>query len=206
MSSIENLENINTPRFWNDIYKKDEAGWDTGSTTPAFVNYFKSIKKSKKIIVPGAGNGYDCIYLSSLNHSVYAVDFAEKAISNMSSNNGSNLNIIFEDYFNLDSKYHNTFDYFLEYTFYCAINPSRRYEYIEKAYNLLKPNGIFVGFLLPINKPLDSNGPPFGVSLEQTKEIFSIFFKDIKISKSKYSIKARTESELFITMKRKCLK
>ena len=64
------------------------------------------------------------------------MDFAEKAIDNMNSNNVSNLNVIFEDYFNLDSKYNNTFDYF-EYTFYCAINPSRRYEYIKKAYNLL---------------------------------------------------------------------
>ena len=206
MSSIKDLEKINTPKFWNDIYKKKEAGWDTGSTTPAFVNYFKSIKTSKKIIVPGAGNGYDCIYLSSLNHSVYAVDFAEKAIDNMNSNNVSNLNIIFEDYFNLDSKYNNTFDYFLEYTFYCAINPSRRYEYIKKAYNLLKPNGIFVGFLLPVNKPLGSDGPPFGVPLKQTEKIFSDFFKDIKISKSKYSIKARIDNELFITMKKKCLK
>ena len=206
MSSIKDLEKINTPKFWNDIYKKNEAGWDTGSTTPAFVNYFKSIKTSKKIIVPGAGNGYDCIYLSSLNHSVYAVDFAEKAIDNMNSNNVSNLNVIFEDYFNLDSKYNNTFDYFLEYTFYCAINPSRRYEYIKKAYNLLKPNGIFVGFLLPVNKPLDSDGPPFGVPLKQTEKIFSDFFKDIKISKSKYSIKARIDNELFITMKKKCLK
>ena len=132
MSSIKDLEKINTPKFWNDIYKKKEAGWDTGSTTPAFVNYFKSIKTSKKIIVPGAGNGYDCIYLSSLNHSVYAVDFAEKAIDNMNSNNMSNLNIIFEDYFNLDSKYNNTFDYFLEYLWIAAEFENKKYDEFMK--------------------------------------------------------------------------
>ncbi len=206
MSCTKDLSDINTPKFWNDIYKKNEAMWDTGSTTPAFVNYFKSVKSSKKIIVPGSGNGYDCLYLSNLNHSVYAVDFAEEPIDNMNSNNKSNLNVIFEDYFNLDLKYNNTFDYFLEYTFYCAIDPSRRYEYIKKAYDLLKPEGVFVGFLLPVNKPLDSDGPPFGVPLEDTKKIFSEFFYDIKISKSEFSIIPRTENELFITMKKKCSK
>ena len=36
-----------------------------------------------KILVPGAGNGHDALYLASLNHEVYALDFSKNAINNI---------------------------------------------------------------------------------------------------------------------------
>ena len=46
---------------------------------------------------------------------------------------------------NLDQIY---FDYILEYTFYCAILPERRNEYINQCYKLLKNKGKIIGIML----------------------------------------------------------
>ena len=197
---MKDFNKVDTPPFWNEKYIDDEISWDLSAPTPAFVHWFKNLNKNKKIIVPGSGNGHDAIYLAELGHSVYAVDFSLEAIKNMKKNNVNNLHVILDNYFNLSKKFDAQFDYFLEYTFFCAINPERRLEYIEKAYNLLKPGGVFVGMLIPVVKSVEEAGPPFGVNVDDTIEMFATFFNDIKIGKTKFSIVQREDRELFITM------
>ena len=193
---------VNKSDFWDDKYINNEHKWDISGPTPAFVNWSKNLKSSKRIIVPGCGNGYDAIHLANEGHNVFAIDFSSKVIDNLKNKKIDNLNIVLDDYFNLPSKFNNKFDYFLEYTFLCAINPDRRMEYIEKSFDLLNSKGKYVGFLFPVNKPLNEGGPPFGVDLEKIIDMFSQFYYDIKIKKSKYSIEARSQNEVFITMKK----
>ena len=196
------FQKVEASNFWNDKYIKNEISWDLAGPTPAFVKWFKNKNKNKKIIIPGAGNGYDAIHLAKSNFDVYAVDFASEPIANMKNKNLSNLNLIMNDFFNLSKKYNSQFDYFLEYTFFCAINPRRRFNYIKKSFELLKPNGVFVGMLLPIDNNSKDEGPPFAVNIEETIEMFSEFYTNIKLKKTKLSIEPRKEIELFITMKK----
>ena len=32
------MNNEDNPKFWENIYKNDDAGWDLGGPTPVFVN------------------------------------------------------------------------------------------------------------------------------------------------------------------------
>ena len=91
-----------------------------------------------------------------------------------------NLNAIKEDFFNLGDRFHNKFDYIIEYTFYCAIDPRMRSKYINIIYDLPKEGGEFVGIFLPLDKDLCEGGPPFGVNLAQTIKLFSSRFKLIE--------------------------
>lgn len=201
MTSLKDeFEKVDSPAFWNSKYLNNQATWDISGPTPAFINWFKNKNKNKNIIIPGSGNSHDAIFLANLNYNVCAVDFSTSAVNNVKNNKMKNLAIFEQDYFDLDSSFNNTFDYFLEYTFYCAINPNRRNEYIKKSYNLLKPNGKFVGFLLPINKSLKDGGPPYGIDLLKTEKLFSKYFTNINICKSEYSINPRKDIEVFITM------
>ena len=130
------------------------------------------------------------MFLASLGFDVFAVDFSKEATNNLlkkSKKKGLSLNIIQEDFFKL-SKFYSTFDILLEYTFFCAILPSKRCDYIKEVHKLLKENGEYVGFLLPINKDINESGPPFGINMNDTMNKFSKYFTIIECNKSKLSI------------------
>ena len=208
MDKLNNQE-CSSPAFWDSKYQNNDTGWDIGEATPIFINWSKSLEFNQKILVPGAGNGHDALYLASLNHEVYALDFSKNAINNIknqASEKSIIINTICKDFFNLHKTYNNYFDVILEYTFFCAIPINKRSDYIKKIYNLLKSNGIFVGILLPVNKPLSQGGPPYGINIKRTISDFKKYFNILEINKSPISIPPRKDNEVFIVLsKKQCL-
>ena len=199
--SIKNDLDISSPDFWNNCYHAEDTGWDLGGATPIFTNWCNSLESQKKICVPGCGNGYDVLHFAGKGHSVTAIDFANEpmeALKKESKRNGLNVNIIIQDIFNLVSNFNNKFDYVIEYTCYCAIDPKRRNEYINVLHDLLKPGGELVGIFLPIGKDLNDGGPPFGINLEETIDMFLNKFQLVESIKHPLSISPRADKEQFI--------
>jgi len=194
--------NISSPGFWDECYDNNNIGWDLGAPTPIFVDWCNNLKQSsKKICFPGSGNGYDALYFASKGHSVTAIDFADSPIKRLqkeSKNNSLNLEAIREDIFNLEEEFYNKFDYIIEYTCYCAIDPEMRMEYINIMHNLLKKGGEFVGRLFPLNKAVSEGGPPFNVNLNKTIDLFSMKFKLIESVPHSLSIQPRLGNEQFV--------
>ena len=154
----------------------------------------------------GAGNGWDAINFARKGHTVTAVDFAESAVNNIkliAAQYNLEINILHMDIFDLKQIYRNNFDIILEYTCYCAIDPSRRRDYLEMAYHILKFNGEMVGMLFPTDKdPFDESGPPFSVQVESTIKLISEYFSLIKQEIPLCSIKSRANREIFIIFKK----
>ena len=73
-----------------------------------------------------------------------------------------------------------------------------RNKYIDVMHDLLKPNGELVGIFLPIGKDLSDGGPPFGIQLDETIDLFSTKFKLIESIKHPLSIDPRLDKEQFI--------
>lgn len=120
-----------------------------------------------KMIVPGAGRGHDARLFARHGFTVTAVDFAAEAVREMHrlAEPDAPLEILQVDFFALPANLAGTFDYFLEYVTYCAIDPSRHAEYAGVVDGLLKPGGIFLGLIFPTgNHP---GGPPFAVSPDE---------------------------------------
>ena len=93
------------PEYWENAYKSGEIGWDIGAPTPIFTNWIKTQKEPMSICILGAGNGWDALHFAEKGHEVTAVDFAESAILNMNVSAAKkklNLDILYEDIFNLD--------------------------------------------------------------------------------------------------------
>ena len=88
------------------------------------------------------------------------------------------------------------FDLILEQTFFCALDPSKRKDYVKKTSQLLQDSGKLAGVLFGIKFPFQ--GPPFGGSLEEYLTYFSSYFKLIKLEPCINSIDARFGNELFI--------
>ena len=199
--ALDKNSNVSSADFWNSCYRNNDTGWDLGSPTPIFTDWCNQVKLKSKICVPGCGNGYDVLYFAQKGHDVTAIDFAKKPISKLkkeSEQHDLRVNLIQKDIFSLPIKFKNKFDYIVEYTCYCAISPNMRVKYIDIMYDLLKPGGEIVAILLPINKDLDEGGPPFGINLDQTIELFLKKFQLIESIKHPLSIDPRSDKERFV--------
>ena len=160
-------KNVSNAQFWNQCYAENNIGWDLGEVTPVFKDWINNLKKKSKILVPGCGNGYDPLYFASLGHEVLAVDFSEQAINRIKKKSQEmkiNIQTLKCDFFNLNKLISVEFDYIVEYTFFCAIEPIRRTEYSNIIHSLLKEHGLLVALFLPLNKDISEGGPPFSVS------------------------------------------
>ena len=198
---------VDNSLFWDNKYKKNEFSWDIGKPTPYFVNWSKSIKnkKSKNILIPGCGISQDVLYLSKSGFNIYACDFSDTAIQTLSiynKENNTNINLIHSDFFNLKDEYSSFFDYILEYTFYCAINPNKRLLYVKNCNILLKNKGMLIGIMLPIGNDTVASNPPFSVTLNELKDNFSSYFILEKLYPNNLSIQKRQGLEYIVKYKK----
>ena len=197
---------VSSSKFWDNCYINHNTGWDLGSVTPVFKDWCDNLQKKYSIFVPGAGNGYDPLYFASKGHSVTAVDFSKEAINAMTAKAKKqqiNINIIKQDIFKLDSTLFNSFDYVIEYTFFCAIDRKRRLDYIKIMNNILKKDGELIGLFLPILKDKKDGGPPYSINVDKVITQFSNYFDILKSKKHKLSIDARISNEQYIHFRKR---
>ncbi len=183
-------------KFWDAKYQSGHLGWDIGYASTPLVEYIDQLNnKHLKILIPGAGNGYEVIYLMEQGFiDITVIDISSLAINNIDQKlpSGHKVRLIRGDFFNHDGQY----DLILEQTFFCALDPSLREAYIEKCLSLLTEGGHIVGVLF--NVIFDRKGPPFGGSQEEYVKLFKPHFKIIHCDACYNSIPPRQGSELFI--------
>ena len=198
------MENVNQAQFWQQRYEEDSIGWDMGQVSPPLKAYIDQLPESAKeqaILVPGAGNAYEVGYLHEQGFTnVTLVDFASAPIAAFAERypNFPAKHLICADFFELSADQYQ-FDWVLEQTFFCAINPSRRDEYVAQMAALLKPNGKLVGLLF--DKDFGRQEPPFGGTRAEYQQRFEQRFDIEVMEPSDNSHPARQGSELFIKMR-----
>ncbi|WP_338378733.1 methyltransferase domain-containing protein [uncultured Flavobacterium sp.] len=186
--------------YWEERYLNNETGWDTGEISTPLKEYINQIEdKSLNILIPGAGNGYEFDYLIEKGFSnVTVIDIAKRPLENLKERNPNyTKNFIEGDFF----EFNETYDLIIEQTFFCALNPELRIEYVSKMHSLLNENGKIAGLLFDF--PLTEDGPPFGGSKKEYVKLFSQKF-NLKILERAYnSIKPRKDRELFFIFEKK---
>lgn len=187
-------------KYWESRYQNKETGWDAGEITTPLKDYIDQLtNKDIRILIPGAGNGYEFDYLIYKGFkNVFVVDLAPTPLQNIAERNPDfKANLIHDNFFNLIEK----FDLIIEQTFFCALNPTLRPNYVAKTNELLNSNGKIAGLLF--NFPLTEDGPPFGGSQEEYEHLFSKNFKLKTLDKAHNSIKPRANKELFFIFEKK---
>jgi len=187
--------------FWDERYKDKNTGWDIGYVSTPLKTYFDQLEnKDFKILIPGGGNSYEAEYLYNLGFkNVYVVDISSIPLQGLQERlpDFSAKHLIHSNFFDLDLK----FDLIIEQTFFCALDPNLRPQYVKKSHQLLNENGKIVGLLF--DDSLYKDHPPFGGNKEEYKTYFNSMF-NIEIMASCFnSIKSRTGRELFIKMIKK---
>jgi thiopurine S-methyltransferase len=187
--------------YWEKRWENNETGWDAGTITTPLKEYFDQLKdKNSKILIPGCGNAHEAEYLFEQGFkNTYIIDIASQALASFSIRvpNFPAENLICDDFFN----HQNQYDLIVEQTFFCALDPKLRDNYIKKMNELLKPNGKLVGLLF--NIPLNTTHPPFGGNKEEYQKQFSPFFNFKYFENCHNSIKPRENNELFFVFEKK---
>lgn len=181
-------------KYWNGRYVENTHRWDIGYPSPAITNYFDKIEdKEVRILIPGCGSAYEGEYLIKQGfNNVTLLDVAEEAKKRFLERVPNFQNFHLGEFFD----YKGEFDFIIEQTFFCALDPALRDNYVSKMKSLLKKEGKLVGLLF--NDSLYTEHPPFGGYKDDYVQLFAPYFSSVSMEVTDESIKERLGRELFI--------
>ena len=189
--------------YWDMQYIDNNTGWDLGKVSPPIKEYIGTLKdKNISILIPGCGNSYEAEHLLNEGFTnITVIDIAPTLIENLQKKfkNNPNIQIILGDFFEHQADY----ELIIEQTFFCALPPTMREQYVSKMHQLLSDKGKLIGLLF--NKTFES-GPPFGGSQSEYEQLFEPHFEFLQMDLCQNSIKPRANCELFIEFQKKDLK
>lgn len=164
--------------------------------------YYHSLKeyidqvtdRELSVLIPGCGNAYEASYMAEKGfQNVTVIDISSVVTEKIRQALPLSVNIITGDFFQDDGKY----DLILEQTFFCALDPARRAEYVQQIKKLLNPGGKLSGVLF--NREFENN-PPFGGTEAEYKALFEPVLHIRAMEVCYNSIKPRRGTELFVIM------
>ena len=185
------------PQYWEQRYQENTAQWDIGMAAPPLASLLASSEApiAGKTAVIGCGQGHDAILFAKHDFDTIGFDFAPSAITlgqKLSQKMEISIQFLQRDIFELPKEFAASFDYAIEHTCFCAIRPEQRLDYVNMVQSILKPTGELIALFWAHNRP---DGPPFGVTLEEIKDLFSASFDTSNISQVNNSIASRNREE-----------
>lgn len=152
---------------WEKCWSEDVTPWDLGRVTPVVADLVeRNDLPTGRALVPGCGSGYDVLALASPTRHVVGLDLSVTAIKRayqvLTENHASSVEFVCTDFFTY--KPDASFDLILDYTFFCALEPSLRPLWASKMAELLAPDGELITIMFPMAE--HDGGPPYAVSLE----------------------------------------
>jgi len=189
--------------YWEKRYQSQDIKWDIGAISTPIKNWLDlENRKDLKILIPGAGSGYEVAYAYSLDfQNVYYLDFATNIATDFSNRNPDfpKDQILNADFYSLNKN--GFFDIIIEQTFFCSQDPISRDKYINKSADLLRNNGKLIGLLF--NTLFEKEGPPFGGNLEDYVQLFENRFNILCFEECNISIPPRQGNEIWMELQKK---
>ncbi len=189
---------------WDESYQNNETPWERGEPAPPLVEYLESNSMSGRVLVPGCGLGHDVRHLASHGCDAIGVDLSETALSRANSFGKPELGSV--DYQLGDFLDSNNclpeagFDFVFEHTCFCAIDPSRRKDYVRAAHRALKPGGHLLAIFFTNLEGGD--GPPFPTSHDELEALFGPLFEFVSRWNPTRFYTGRENEESMYLMKR----
>jgi SAM-dependent methyltransferase len=189
------MEKLNK-NYWTERWSNEQTGWDMGHPSPPIAEYIDQLSnKELHILIPGCGNAYEAEHLYSKGFTNFNVlDIAQEPLNKLHSRLPElrNDQLVCSDFFHHEDQY----DLIIEQTFFCAIDPVLRSEYVKHAAKLLKPGGKLVGLLWGVEMSIDK--PPFGGNHVDYEELVTPYFEIKTMEDAHNSIAPRLGKELFV--------
>lgn len=184
-----------TKEYWDSFYTGSKIGWDVGYVSTPLKEYFDQLEdKNIRILVPGAGSGYEAEYLYEMGfHNTFFMDFSPNIVRQFKERcpQFPQNQIITDDFFDHIGSY----DLIVEHTFFSSFPVNYRNKLSQKVYNLLDDKGKYVG--LVFNHHFNLGSPPFGATPDEYIQLFKPLFTFKIFETANNSIKPRRGREMF---------
>jgi len=178
--------------YWIGRYGEGQAGWDLGGPCPVFVDLLEDAELAPpkgRVAFPGCGLAHDVLHWRACGYDATGFDFAVEA-----------EHVERLDVFELARRYPAHFDTVVEYTCYCAIDPARRAEYAAVLRDALRPGGLLVALLFPVEER--DQGPPFGVDESEIEDVLGRDLEILHVETPANSVKPRLGRERLALMRK----
>ncbi|XP_010277802.1 PREDICTED: probable thiol methyltransferase 2 isoform X2 [Nelumbo nucifera] len=183
VDKIQELIRSNPKGGWEKCWEEGLTPWDLGQPTPVILHLLQTDAFPKgRALVPGCGSGHDVFAIASPERYVVGLEISEIAVKKANE----------EDFFT----WHPTelFDLIIDYTFFCAIEPSMRSAWASQVRDILKPDGELITIIFPISDHV--GGPPYKVSVADYEEVLHpLGFKAIYMADNELVIGPRKGRE-----------
>ena len=97
------IENKEEQKYWSKRYEENRTGWDIGYPSTPLKEYIDQLTdKTISILIPGAGNAYEAIYLFEQGfENVFIMDISKIPLENFQNQNPSfpKEQLLHEDFF-----------------------------------------------------------------------------------------------------------
>jgi methyl halide transferase len=190
-----------TADAWEQRYQTGDVPWDLGYPTPPLVNLLQteSAPQPGRMAGLGIGSGQDAMLFAAAGFAVVGFDFSPSAIAHAQTNvqtnaqsPGLDIQFLQRNIFELEPAFHQSFDYVLEHTCFCAIDPALRSQYVQVVRQLLRPQGQLIALFFTHSR---AGGPPFGVTPQEILDYFEPDFNVVMFQPAMDSIERRQDEE-----------
>jgi len=183
---------------WQRRYEQEDTPWDKGAPSPALADFLRERGMAGRVLVPGCGRGHDARAIAAQpGATVVGLDISPLAVAQaqkLTPETASNLSFVTGDFFKLPPEFTGSFDWLVEHTCFCAIDPSLRHDYVLAAARALRDGGRIFGVVY-MNPDSDS-APPFPVSREELSALFEPHFTLLEEWVPQNSFPGREQREL----------
>lgn len=191
------------PSHWEERYRTGETPWDHGEPSPGLVDFLAQEKYTPgKAIVPGCGRGRDCVALARHGFAVTGVDVSALAIQGaqkLAAENSVEIDYHMRNFLHPPRSWRGAYDWVVEHTCFCAIDPDLRDDYVQAVRFVLKRGGHLLGVFFNIEA---EEGPPFGATRGELADRFGPHFDQVT-EKVPRSFPNREGEELLVLWRKK---
>lgn len=192
------------PEEWEARYQSGDMPWEKGEASPGLVDFIAAHPELARgtVAIPGCGTGHDVRVWAKAGFVASGFDLAPSAIRlarEKTAAAGLDASFAQTDFLSDPAPAPAPFDWIFEHTLFCAIDPSRRGDYVQAVLRWLKPGGQLLAVHYMI---CAEQGPPYGVAQEELMERFLPHF-ELKKGWVPRSYANRTGLELMLWWQRK---
>jgi thiopurine S-methyltransferase len=156
---------------WDQRYRDGQDGWELGGPAPPLEAFLREDPRRPlppgRVLVPGCGRGHEAALLAELGFAAIGLDISAEGLREARRLHGPDrpelrwrqADLLDPAALAAAGLVDGSLQGVVEHTCFCAIDPTRRADYLRAVTRLLAPGGWLLGLFWCHDRP---GGPPFG--------------------------------------------